>query len=117
MVALGQAMASGRAAPLAEVSAHGGTPWRQVPFAAPGPDTEFTGLAGSQAWFMSRRVGLWGRRGLDICHRGEVETVPGDRPGGPGTWEIMALARSGTAVIAIAGRAAEDGQQFIVRRL
>ena len=117
VVALGQAIAAGRAAPLAEVSADGGTTWRQVPFAAPGPDTEFTGLAGSQAGFTAA-----GRAGGDAV---AWTSATGARwrpsraigPGGPGTWEIMALARSGTAVIAIAGRAAEDGQQFIVRRL
>jgi hypothetical protein len=95
--------------------------WRQVPFAAPGPDSEFAALAASRAGFTAAgRAGGPGGGGAAVWTSATGARWRPSRalgPGGPGSWEIMALARSGAAVTAVAGRAAEDGQQFIVRRL
>ena len=102
VVALGQAATAGGSVPFAEVSADGGTTWRQAAFSSPGPEVAFTALTADAAGFTA--AGLFGAPGQRDVAMWRSATgaswTPSQASGlnGAGAWQITALASSGSAV-------------------
>jgi hypothetical protein len=120
VAALGQAItASGTTAPLAEVSANGGTTWRQVPFSSPGPDTAFTALTAGSRGFTA--AGLFGAPGQEQAaiwtSAGGSRWSLAPAVAGGGITEITALAPSNSGAVGIGSIATEQGQQTVMLTL
>ena len=127
VVALGQAApATGTGAsstgagpvPFAELSVDGGATWQQVPFSSPGPDTTFTALtAAGPAGFTA--AGLFGPPGQqDVAvwtSASGASWKPSQSSGlnGSETWQIDALASSGSAVTGVGTILTQQGQQTV----
>jgi hypothetical protein len=122
VVALGQAAnAAGRKIPLAELSVDGGTAWQQVPFASPGADTTFTALTADSSGFTA--AGLFGAPGSRNVAVWTSATGASWKPsqasglGSAGTWQITALARSGSVVTGIGSIVTPQNQQTVTLTL
>jgi hypothetical protein len=124
VAALGQVMdASGAAtgAPFAELSVDGGASWRQAAFTSPGTGTRFTALTAGSAGFTA--AGLFGPAGQGTVAVWTSATGTSWAPSRAselaeaGTWEITALARSGSRVAGVGMLATEQGQQAITLSL
>ena len=112
VVALGQATTTGGVVPFAALSVNGGTSWRRVPFAAPGPDTVFTALiAGSRGFIAVGQYGpagqmspaAWTSAGGTAWARSSVGGITGD-------YHVTALVPAGPAATAIGSIATQQSQ-------
>jgi hypothetical protein len=121
VVALGQATTAAGTVPFAELSVDGGTNWQQVPFGSPGPDTAFTALTADSAGFTA--AGLFGSTGDQNVALWTSATGASWKPSqagdlnGAGSWEITALAPSGSTVTGIGSVATQQSQQTVTLTL
>jgi hypothetical protein len=121
VVALGQATTTAGTVPFAELSVDGGTNWQQVAFSSPGPDTAFTALTADSAGFTA--AGLFGSSGDQNVAVWTSPTGTNWKPSqagdlnGAGSWEITALAPSGSTVAGIGSVATQQSQQTVTLTL
>jgi hypothetical protein len=118
VAALGQAYTPAGAVPIAELSVDGGSSWQQVPFSAPGPDTTFTALTASSGGFTAagrfgepgqQQVAAWTSANGTSWAPAPIGGLTGSRTGG--SYQISALAPSGTAVTGIGSLATQASQE------
>ena len=121
VAALGQATTAAGTVPFAELSVNGGTNWQQVPFSSPGPDTDFTALTADSAGFSA--AGLFGSTGdqnvavwTSAAGTSWKPSQAGDL-NGAGSWEITALAPSGSTVAGVGSVATQQSQQTVTLTL
>jgi hypothetical protein len=124
VVALGQVTnASGAAigTPFAEFSSDGGTHWQQVPFSSPGPNTVFTALTADSGGFTA--AGLFDQGGQQNVAVWTSATGASWKPSqasgllGAESWQIDALAQSGSAVNGIGSISTQQSQQTVTFNL
>jgi hypothetical protein len=118
VAALGQAYTPAGAVPIAELSVNGGSSWQQVPFSAPGPDTTFTALTAASGGFTAagrfgelgqQQVAAWTSANGTSWTSAAIGGLTGSRTGG--SYQISALAPSGTAVTGIGSLATQASQE------
>ena len=121
VVALGQVAAADGSVPFAELSADGGTTWRQAAVSSPGPEVAFTALTADAAGFTA--AGLFGAPGQrDVAvwtSAAGASWTPSQASdlNGAGAWQITALASSGSAVTGIGSVATQASQQTVTLTL
>ena len=117
VAALGQETTAAGSVPFAELSVNGGTSWSQVPFAAAGPDTVVTALTADSGGFTAAaevgepgqaQASLWTSANGSAWMRSNVKGVTGAQPGG--SYQITALAPSGSGVTGIGSTVTEQSQ-------
>lgn len=113
VAALGQETTAGGSVPFAELSVNGGTSWRQVPFSPAGPGTTFTALTADSGGFTAagqfgepgqRRMALW----TSTSGATWTQSLTGGRAGG--SYQVTALAPSGSAVTGIGSISTGESQ-------
>jgi len=118
VAALGQAYTPAGAVPIAELSVNGGTSWQQVPFSAPGPDATFTALTASSGGFTAaghfgapgqQQVAAWTSANGTSWAPAPIGGLTGSQTGG--SYQISALAPSGTAVTGVGSLATQASQE------
>jgi hypothetical protein len=118
VVALGQATTPAGTVPIAELSVNGGSSWQQVPFSSPGADTVFTALTASSGGFTAagqfgepgqQQVAAWTSANGTSWASAPIGGLTGPQTGG--SYQISALAPSGTAVTGIGSLATQASQE------
>jgi hypothetical protein len=118
VAALGQATTKTGTVPIAELSVDGGMTWQQVPFSSPGPDTTFTALTASAGGFTAagqfgqpgqQQVAAWTSASGTSWTSAPIGGLTGAQTGG--SYQISALAPSGTAVTGIGSLATQASQE------
>jgi hypothetical protein len=118
VAALGQETTAAGNVPFAEMSANGGASWKQVPFAAAGPNTTVTALIADSHGFTAagqfgepgqRQVAIWTSADGTAWAQSQVGGLTGAQQGG--SYQITALAASGSTVTAIGSIATQQSQE------
>jgi hypothetical protein len=118
VAALGQEKTAAGSVPFAELSVNGGTSWSQVPFAAPGPNTAFTALTADSGGFTAAgqfgepgppQVAVWTSANGTTWGQSQVSGLTGAQAAG--SYQITALASSGSTVTGIGSIATQQNQE------
>ena len=118
VAALGQATTPAGTVPIAELSVNGGSSWQQVPFSSPGPDTTFTALTAGSGGFTAagqfgepgqQQVAAWTSANGTSWTPAPIGGLTGSQTGG--SYQISALAPTGTAVTGVGSLATQASQE------
>ena len=116
VLALGQQRQGGHDRPLAEVSADGGASWQQVPSGLPGPGALVTALtAGTGGFTAATRSGAAGLHAAAAWTSADGTSwtrLPGSGLAGGASYDITALAPSGTSVAGTGAVQTQASQQY-----
>jgi hypothetical protein len=119
IAALGQATTKAGTVPIAELSVDGGTTWQQVPFSSPGPDTTFTALTATSGGFTAagqfgepgqQQVAAWTSVTGTSWTSAPIGGLTGPQNGG--SYQISALAPSGSKITGIGSLATQASQEI-----
>jgi hypothetical protein len=118
LAALGQETTTGGIVPFAELSVNRGTSWSQVPFSPAGPDTAFTALTADSGGFTAagqfgepgqRQIALWTSANGTTWAPSPTTGITSAKTSG--SYQITALAPSGSAVTGIGSIATQARQE------
>jgi hypothetical protein len=124
VAALGQEATAAGSVPFAELSVNGGASWSQVPFPAAGPDTTFTALTAGSGGFVAAgqfgqagqlQVAVWTSADGTTWAQSHISGLTGTHAGG--SYQITALAASGSAVTGIGSIATQQNQEVFTAAL
>jgi hypothetical protein len=118
VAALGQETTAAGRVPFAELSVNGGASWSQVPFATAGPNTTFTALIADSHGFTAAgqfgepgklQIAVWTSANGTAWAQSQISGLTGVQEGG--SYQITALAASGSTVTAIGSIATQQSEE------
>jgi hypothetical protein len=118
VAALGQETTAAGRVPFAELSVNGGASWSQVPFATAGPNTTFTALIADSHGFTAAgqfgepgqlQIAVWTSANGTAWAQSQISGLTGVQEGG--SYQITALATSGSTVTAIGSIATQQSEE------